>query len=93
MNTTFCRKCGINPFVHGTSAWDDMLCKNCIAEFDERVLDLSIKRSFGLPDWPFIRECKLIGWDFHIASEIVSDYVIDISTSKITSDDIAGIEE
>lgn len=93
MNTTFCKKCGINPVVHGTSAWNDVLCTNCTAEFDERVLDLSIKRSFGLPDWPFICECRQIGWHFHIAPEIVSDYVIEISTSEITSDDIDGVEE
>ena len=78
MDTTFCRKCGINPVVHGTAAWDDVLCTNCTAEFDERVLDLSIKRSFGLPDWPFIFECKQIGLAFHIDSEIVREDVIEI---------------
>ena len=89
MNTNFCKKCGVNPVVHGTSAWNDVLCTNCADEYDEMVLDLSIKRAFGLPDWPFIRECKHIGWHFHIAPEIVSDYVGDISTSEITSNDNA----
>lgn len=79
MNNNCCRKCGKNPVVHGIAAWHDLLCSDCAAEFDDCVLDLSIKRSFGLPDWPFILECKLIGWHFRIDSEIVRDYVVKIA--------------
>jgi len=78
MDNNCCRKCGKNPVVHGIAAWNDGLCPNCSAEFDERVLDLSIKRMFGLSDWQFFLECKLLGWHFNIDPEIVREYVIEI---------------
>jgi len=77
MENFICKKCK-TTIDAGTAERNDGLCEKCSAEFDERVLDLSIKRSFGLPDWPFIFECKQIGLAFHIDSEIVREDVIEI---------------
>ena len=77
MENNICKKCK-TPIDARIAEKNDGLCEKCSAEFDERVLDLSIKRSFGLPDWPFNLECKQIGWHFHIAPEIVRDYVVEI---------------
>ena len=77
MENIICKKCG-NPVDTRFSEQNDGLCQNCAAKYDDCVLDLSIKRTFGLPDWPFFFECKQIGWAFHIAPEIVRDYVVEI---------------
>ena len=77
MENIFCKKCN-TPIDAGTAEKNDGLCDNCSAEYNDYVLDLSIGRTFGLPDWPFFLDCKQIGWAFHIDSEIVREDVIEI---------------
>ena len=77
MENCFCKICG-SPIDAGTAEKNDGLCENCSADFDDCVLDLSIERTFGLPDWPFLLNCKQIGCAFHIAPDNVSDDVVEI---------------
>lgn len=77
MENIICKKCK-TPIDAGIAERNDGLCECCSAKYDECVLDLSIQRMFGLPDWPFFFECKQIGWAFHIDSEIVREDVIEI---------------
>lgn len=77
MENIICKKCE-TLIDAGTAERNDGLCENCSAEFDDYVLDLSIERTFGLPDWPFILDCRLIGRCFHIAPENVSNDVVEI---------------
>ena len=91
MENIICKKCK-TPIDAGTAEKNDGLCDNCSAEYDDYVLDLSIGRTFGLPDWPFFFECKQIGWDFHIAPDNVSDDVVEIEEYDEFDDDYPMLE-
>ena len=91
MENCFCKICG-SPVDVGFAERNDGLCECCSAKYDECVLDLSIQRMFGLPDWPFIFDCKQIGWHFNIDPENVREDVIEIEEYDEFDDDYPMLE-
>ena len=91
---SFCRRCGKNLGADVILTWNDGLCSECAAEFEERVLDLSVANQIeSLSDMEYSYWCFSIGLDFLIDSEIVSDCVAEISTSENENDYNSLIEE
>lgn len=94
MNNNYCRRCWKDLGADEILTWNDGLCPECAAEFEECVLDISIANQIeSLSDFDLFLRCFDVGFEFYVATEIVRDCVAEITTSEIERDYNPEIEE